>query len=104
MIIDLDGKNRLNMSVQHNRGKFCVYVRKEFVEEHELSDGTKYMSVTTTPFANGNFYFVVKDGRKSAKFIEKIENYLETHKDELLKLWLANEYPTMVGMITTGVN
>jgi len=47
---------------------------------------------------------VVKEGRKSAKFIEKIETYLEAHKDELLKLWLANEYPTMVGMITTGVN
>lgn len=104
MKIDLGNNEYLNFDVTHRMGKFCIYVRKEFVEEKQLDDGTKYQVVNSYPFANGNFYFVVKEGRKSAKFIEKIESYLESHKDELLKLWLAGEYPTMVGMIKTGVN
>ena len=69
MIIGLENNNYLNISVQHRNGRFCVYVRKEFVEEHEL-DGLKYQTVTSTPFADGNFLPVEHD--KTKKHVIKV--------------------------------
>lgn len=104
MIVELENNNRLNFDVSHRNGKFCVYVRKEFVEEKELENGTRYQVVQSYPFADGNFVFVVKEGRKSSKFMDKINAYLESNKDQLLKLWNDGLYNTIVGMVVTGVN
>lgn len=96
MIIELDKEknSRLNMSVSHDNERYRLYVRQEFVEQR---DG--YESVVSYPFADGNFVATVKEGRKSAKFLEKMEQHLIKNAEKLKQLWLDNDYGYMVAVV-----
>ena len=101
MIIELDKEknSRLNMSVSHDKyGRYRLYVRQEFVEQR---DG--YESVVCYPFADGNFVATVKEGRKSAKFLESMEQHLIKNAEKLKQLWLKNEYFNMVALVVGGI-
>ena len=97
MIIELDKEknSRLNMSVSHDKyGRYRLYVRQEFVEQR---DG--YESVVCYPFADGNFVATVKEGRKSAKFLESMEQHLIKNAEKLKQLWLDKDYGYMVAVV-----
>lgn len=100
MIIELDKEknSRLNMSVSHVNGRYRLYVRQEFVEQR---DG--YESVVSYPFADGNFVATVKEGRKSAKFLESMEQHLIKNAEKLKQLWLENEYFNMVAVVGEAI-
>lgn len=86
------------MSVSHDRGQYRLYVRQEFIEKR---DG--YEVVSFLPFANGNFCALVKEGRKSAKFLESMEKHLIENAEKLKQLWLDNDYGYMVAVVGEGV-
>ena len=93
MIIPMENNARLNITLRHDSGQYRVYVRQEFVEEKELSNGQKYQAITTHVFANGNFFVRVADGRKSQKWLDEGEKFLENlDKDEFLKHWKIGNY------------
>ena len=97
MIIELDKEknSRLNVSVSHDKyGRYRLYVRQEFVEQR---DG--YESIVSYPFAGGNFVVTVKEGRKSAKFLESMEQHLIKNAEKLKQLWLDNDYGYMVAVV-----
>lgn len=101
MIIELDKEknSRLNISVSHDKyGRYRLYVRQEFVEQR---DG--YESVMCYPFADGNFVATVKEGRKSAKFLESMEQHLIKNAEKLKQLWLENDYDNMVALVVGGI-
>ena len=83
MIIDLENNARLSVSLKQGNGVYRVYVRKEFVEIHELDNGTKYQVITSTPFADGNFFVTIGEGRKSQKKLDNGEKYLEENKESI---------------------
>lgn len=99
MYIQLEENSRLNVELSHNRGEYRVYVRKEFVKDEVLADGTKYQVVESFPFADGNFWVGIKEGRYSAKFMEAGRNHLEANKERLKELWLKEDYAQMVWLI-----
>ena len=100
MIIELDKEknSRLNISVLHVNGRYRLYVRQEFVEQR---DG--YQSIVSYPFADGNFVATVKEGRKSAKFLESMEQHLIKNAEKLKQLWLENEYFNMVAVVGEAI-
>lgn len=100
MIIELDKEknSQLHIDVLHRNGKYCLYVRQEFVEQ---CDG--YESFVSYPFADGNFRAVVKEGRKSAKFLESMEQHLIKNAEKLKQLWLDNDYGYMVAVVGEAV-
>lgn len=100
MIIELDKEknSRLNISVSHDKGQYRLYVRQEFVEQR---DG--YQSIVSYPFADGNFWALVKEGRKSAKFLESMEQHLIKNAEKLKQLWLDNDYGYMVAVVGAGI-
>lgn len=100
MLIPLEENARLNIELGHRDGVYRVYVRKEFVEEHELENGVKYHTIMSMPLNDGNFAVRVKEGRKSAKFLESGSKYLESKKDILKKLWLGGNYNEMVSVFS----
>ncbi len=101
MIIELEDNARLNVSLMQGNGVYRVYVRKEFVEVKELDNGAKYQTITTIPFADGNFFVKVGEGRKSQKKLDDGEKYLEENKDNIKASWLAGDYYA-VAMILMG--
>jgi hypothetical protein len=101
MIIELDKEknSRLNISVSHDKsGRYRLYVRQEFVEQR---DG--YESVVCYPFADGNFVATVKEGRKSAKQLDLMEQHLIKNAEKLKQLWLENDYENMVALVVGGI-
>lgn len=103
MYIPLKENDRLSVSLYVGGGIYRVYVRKETVEYHELEDGTKYQSVLTIPFADGNFSFVVIRGRKSAKKVKLVKDYLEEQKDVILDMWNVGRYQDIVNMVVNDI-
>ena len=99
MLIPLEDNARLNVELDHANGVYRVYVRKEFIEENQLNDGTKYQSIVSYPFADGNFVVRVKEGRKSAKFLDAGNKYLEDNQEQIKDFWLKGWYGAMVGII-----
>ena len=99
MIVELGNNEFLTIELSHYRGEYRVYVRKEFVKVETLDDGTKYQVVESFPFADGNFWVGVKEGRLSGKFMEAGRNYLEANKERLKELWLKGDYSQMVWLI-----
>ena len=99
MIISLEDNARLNVSLKQGNGVYRVYVRKEFVEEHELDNGMKYQTITTTPFADGNFFVTVGEGRKSQKKLDAGEQYLEANKQNIKASWLAGDYQAVAAIL-----
>lgn len=99
MKIELGNNEFLSIELSHNRGEYRVYVRKEFVKEETLDDGTKYQVVESFPFANGNFWVGIKEGRYSAKFMEAGRNHLEANKERLKELWIKEDYAQMAWLI-----
>lgn len=104
MIINLEDNARLNVSLKHGNGVYRVYVRKEFVENHELDNGVKYQTITSMPFADGNFFVTVGEGRKSQKKLDDGEKYLEENKEEIKAKWLAGDYNGVAGIVVNVVN
>lgn len=94
MIIELEENSRLSVKLSQDYGEYRVYVRKEFVEKH---DG--YMTVTSTPFADGNFFVKVAYGRKSKKWLEEGEKFLESVKDYILQKWSIGDYVAVAWML-----
>ena len=45
----------------------------------------------------------VKEGRKSAKFLESMEQHLIKNAEKLKQLWLKNEYFNMVALVVGGI-
>lgn len=99
MIVELGNNEFLTIELSHGKGEYRVYVRKEFVKEETLEDGTKYQVVESFPFADGNFWVGIKEGRYSAKFMEAGRNHLEANKERLKELWLKEDYAQMVWLI-----
>lgn len=93
MIIELGKQknSRLNMSVSHDRGRYRLYVRQEFVEQR---DG--YQSIVSYPFADGNFSVTVKEGRKSAKQLALMEQILEKWANAYRYNWEVGNYAWIV--------
>lgn len=93
MIIELDKEinSQLHMEVLHQNGKYCLYVRQEFVEQR---DG--YESIVSYPLANGNFRAVVKEGRKSAKQLALMEQILEKWANTYRYNWKVGNYAWIV--------
>ena len=100
MIIELDKEknSQLNIEVVHRSGKYRLYVRQEFVEQR---DG--YQSIVSYPFADGNFVATVKEGRKSAKFLESMEQHLIKNAEKLKQLWLDKDYGYMVAVVGEAI-
>lgn len=99
MKIELGNNEFLSIELSHGKGEYRVYVRKEFVKDEVLEDGTKYQVVESFPFANGNFWVGIKEGRYSAKFMEAGRNHLEANKERLKELWIKEDYAQMVWLI-----
>lgn len=99
MYIPIKDNERLSVTLNVSDGKYRVYVRKETVEIRESSKGTKYESVLTTPLADGNFCFVVYEGRKSLKKISTILDTLEHSKDFILEQWKQGNYQEIVNTV-----
>ena len=99
MYIPIKDNERLSVTLNVADGKYRVYVRKETVEIQQDSTGTKYESVLTVPYADGNFCFVVYEGRKSAKKISTILDTLEHSKDFILEQWKQGNYQEIVNTV-----
>lgn len=104
MIIKLEDNARLNVSLKHGNGVYRVYVRKEFVENHELENGMKYQTIMSTPFADGNFFVSVGEGRKSQKKLDDGEKYLIEHKEGIKACWLAGDYHAVAAVLMKTIN
>lgn len=96
--VDLENNDRLVMKIWHDAGRYLLSVRKEFVERR---DG--YEMVTTVPFAEGNFFAIIKEGRKSAKQLAKGAALLEQNKSRYLELWGHGDYAGIVANVMTGM-
>ena len=104
MLIPLEENARLNIELRHRDGVYRVYVRKEFVENHELENGMKYQTITSTPFADGNFFVSVGEGRKSQKKLDDGEKYLIENKESIKACWLAGDYHAVAAVLMKIIN
>lgn len=84
----------LSIEPSHYNGKYKVTVNKE-----EVKNGFRSFLL----FADGNFNVTVGSGRKSAKKLEKLEQYINRNKEELVSMWKAKKYQLMVDTICQDV-
>lgn len=88
--IHLQDNEYLKIYVYHRDGQYRLSVTKIFEED---------MFETSWPMANGNFYKVLLEGRKSAKKLDRYNEIIQQNQEALKSLWLNEHYYQMVELI-----
>ena len=82
--IDINEKSYLQINAVHQDGYYKIY----FTQYDRVGDGL----VEMCPFDKGNFTVKLGMGRKSAKKLEKINDWLSSYSSILFTEWHRGEY------------